>query len=212
MKFLLSILIIPLILSYSIGIYYSFSKFSLLPYGQFYFWTFGILSFVLNFVFRKQTSFWSIFKHELTHNIFAILTFNKPTGFTVKKGEGGLFEYSGRSNFMITLSPYFYPTISSFILLIFLFDLNYKIPFYIILGLASGFDLASSIKDIHPFQSDLTKYGYVFSILFVVFGIILFWGALFSFVMGGWELSIDYLKYGIIKIIETSKVMINNVA
>ncbi len=34
-------------------------------------------------------SYISIFKHELTHNLFAILTFNKPTGITVKGDLGG---------------------------------------------------------------------------------------------------------------------------
>lgn len=213
MKFFISIfIIIPLIASYSMGVIHVFKHISLIPYSQFYFFTFFVLSFILNFLFRKQTSYWAIFKHELTHNIFAIITFNKPTGFTVRKSEGGMFEYTGKGNFLITLSPYFFPTISFFILLIFIFDLNFKTLFYIFLGLAAGFDFSSSIKDIHPFQTDLKKYGYFFSLLIVLLGILFFWGILFSFVIGNWGFSLEYIKYGVLKIIEILSELINNVA
>lgn len=213
MKFIISIIFIfPLIVSYAIGFFHVLKRISFTPFEQFYFFSLLILSFLLNYIFRKQMSFWSIFKHELTHNIFAIITLNKPNGFTVKSGEGGLFEYLGKGNFLITLSPYFFPTITSFILLISIFNIDFKILFYSILGLTAGFDLSSIVKDIHLFQSDLKKYGYYFSISIVILGLLLFWGVLFCYVIGGWELSIDYIKYGILKIIEIIKQVINNVA
>jgi Peptidase M50B-like len=210
MRILTTIFLIPLMFFYSMGVLHVLDKFSLTPYNQFYFWIFMLLSFIINYVFRKQTSFWSIFKHEFTHNIFAIFTLNKPSSFSVQKGEGGVFEYSGRNNFIITLSPYFYPTISSFVLLISIFDLKFKILFYIILGVAAGFDLSSSIKDMHLHQPDLRKYGLLFSILAVSFGIIFFWGILFSFVIGGWDLTIEFIKFGVIKIIDITKELISN--
>ena len=197
MRFLISLLIIPFLFSYAIAFLSVLNNFNLVPVNQFYFWLFLVISFSLNLIFRNQSSYISIFKHELTHNIFAILTFNKPIGFTVKKDIGGEFEYQGKSNYLITLSPYFFPTSSSFFILIFFLKPNNQILYYTLLGFFSGFDLSSILKDIHPAQPDLKEYGFIFSLLMALFGIIFFWGILFSFVIGGWDLSFDFIKLGI---------------
>lgn len=197
MRFIASILVSPLILSYSLGLWSVLQNFSLVSAHELYFWLLFASSFIFNLLFVSGDSYISIFKHELTHNLFAILTFNKPTGFTVKRDEGGFFEYTGKGNFLITLSPYFFPTVSSFFILIYLLNPSTERMYFALLGFVAGFDLSSIIRDFHPSQTDLKENGYIFSLIFSMLGLAFFWGILISFVIGGWELTWLFIQSGL---------------
>ena len=54
----------------------------------------------------------STLEHELTHAIFAILSLNRVTGLNATGREGGVTHYQGYGNWVITLAPYFVPTVT----------------------------------------------------------------------------------------------------
>jgi hypothetical protein len=71
------------------------------------------------FLCRKSWGFWfSTLEHELTHIIFVILTFNKVTDLRVTDDQGGYAGYAGHGNWLITISPYFFPLFSLGLVLI----------------------------------------------------------------------------------------------
>src|ERR1035441_4085721 len=98
MKKIKCILLIPLLipLGYGFGKEFvqeivSIKYFDILKIG---FYLSFVISLLGSYFFLSQSSYFSILKHELIHNLFAILTFNKPHGLVVNKGSGGEFSYS----------------------------------------------------------------------------------------------------------------------
>ncbi|MDD4848265.1 MAG: hypothetical protein PHR53_05835 [Bacteroidales bacterium] len=148
-----------------------------------WFWGAFVGTMLLLAFFLPQSSYISILKHELVHNLFALLTFKKPQGIHVDSGKGGEFSFSGSSNPFIVLSPYFFPLITAFLLLIFLLGLKNMKLFFLFFGVAAAFDMMTAIKDTHWQQPDLKKYGRFFSLLFVATFWIFNWGFIVSFVM-----------------------------
>ena len=66
-------------------------------------------------IFRRRFagSYFSTFEHELTHAIFAWATLHRVTGLTVTWQNGGecRFEGSGGGNWLISIAPYWFPTL-----------------------------------------------------------------------------------------------------
>ncbi|MBE0674198.1 MAG: hypothetical protein IH591_06020 [Bacteroidales bacterium] len=188
MRFILSILFLPLIFFYGSGFLSVVEQISFSNSIHLYFVISLGLSSLLFFFLIGRMSFIAIFEHELTHNIFAVLTFNKPAGFHVSRGEGGLFQYEGRGNFLITLSPYFFLTFSFFLLPLFLvIDQVYFKHFIIALGILTGYHTSTTIKETHLQQPDLRDNGFIFSFIVIILGNLLNYGVIFSFVSGGWN-------------------------
>ncbi len=153
------------------------------------------VSFIVSFIgstllfalFLSRGSFLAIFEHELTHNLWAILTFNKPTGFHIEKGYGGEFNYEGKGNFLMALSPYFSLTFSFLILPLYLvIQQEYYKYFIIILGILTGFHTSTTLKETGFRQTDLKEYGYLFSFIIIILGNILSYGIILAFVTGSW--------------------------
>ncbi|HON26434.1 MAG TPA: hypothetical protein P5317_08555 [Myxococcota bacterium] len=113
----------------------------------------------------KQSSFYSTLRHEMCHWLFSVLFLHKPVGISVSLQEGE-YVYSGKSNYFITLAPYFFPIVTFFLLLLRLLFDNPGPLFFIVIGLAMAFDLVSSIKDYHCGQSDWRRFGRPFSVIF----------------------------------------------
>jgi hypothetical protein len=107
LKVLLGILFLPLIYFYA-GNFWDLLK--LLPFDNpkdLYF-IISLIGVTLFFsLFLSEGSFITIFEHEFTHNLWAILTFNKPEGLRVKKGEGAQFLAMAKGNFLLPYLPIF---------------------------------------------------------------------------------------------------------
>lgn len=145
-----------------------------------------IFSFFICLIFISSGSFIAIFEHELTHNILAIMTFKAPTGFIVEKGTGGLFQFNGGGNFLITLAPYFFLTVPILIFpLYFVIDAEYLRLYYIAIGIGTGFQIATTIKEIHPKQPDLMVHGLFYSYILILFLNIISYGMLIGFTQDG---------------------------
>ena len=136
-------------------------------------------------------SFLSILEHEVTHMLFAILTFHSPQDINVKRGFGGNFIYSGRGNWLISIAPYFFPT--SAVLVIGaggLYAFSGQTPpdsYWLILGLMTGYHLISTLDEIHLGQTDFKLAGYLFSLLFLPGANLIIYGLLMAYACHGFS-------------------------
>lgn len=183
----------------------SYAK-ALVAYTQFYmetpniFVSFGAGAMVYTilwvFVFSQREKFWSVVEHELTHVLFALLFFKRVHSFTAHRTNGGSVEIEG-DNFMIALSPYFFPLLSVMIVLIkpSVFS-QYQWILNGLLGFTLMFHLVHLVREFHPSQPDLKKYGLLFSFLVVLFFNVFFIGLCIASLQGDWGPMKGYLEMG----------------
>ncbi len=67
----------------------------------------GGVMFVWGIVPGLSGSALTIFAHESTHMLFALLTGHKPKAMSIQPDKGGSFTYLGKGNWLITIAPYF---------------------------------------------------------------------------------------------------------
>lgn len=110
----------------------------------------------------------STLEHELTHALFAVLTFHRVVDIRTSWHSGGHIRYLGRGNWLITLAPYFFPTICLLILPFFALMPDQVTHFAdAVLGAAFAYHITSTIRETHLGQSDLKKAGYLFSLMVI---------------------------------------------
>lgn len=146
----------------------------------------GFISFaVFWIIFKRPLQVVCTFEHELTHLLFGLLFLKRPHSFVVTRHDGGYVELSG-GNFLITLAPYFFPTVSYLLLPLLYFIPKSAMPIYLaILGASVAFHFASTWAEIHWQQTDLHEAGIVFSLIFLPVANLIFYGALTSLMFGG---------------------------
>ena len=136
-------------------------------------------------------SFLSILEHEVTHMLFAILTFHSPQDINVKRGFGGNFIYTGRGNWLISIAPYFFPTSAALVIGAGgFYTLLGQIPpysYWLILGLMTGYHLISTLDEIHLGQPDFKAAGYLFSLLFLPGINLITYGVLMAYACHGFS-------------------------
>lgn len=134
-------------------------------------------------------SFLAIAEHELTHMLFAVLTFHKPKGLDINQDVGGSFSFIGEGNWLIALAPYFFPTFTVVIMLgtpIYLMFYPTLPSFYLmLLGVFIGYHFISTLLSIHPKQTDFQVAGYFFTIFFLPGINLIVYGLLFCFAVKG---------------------------
>ena len=127
-----------------------------------------ILSWFL--IFRHHGSWFFVIEHELTHTLFALLTFHRIHALVATDRGGGFVQYSGsgNGNWLILIAPYFFPTFS-FVIIVFLhfFESQYYPILMMLLGYTLLYHLHSTIKETSRHQSDLKKVGLWFALLFL---------------------------------------------
>jgi hypothetical protein len=140
-------------------------------------------------------SFVSTLEHELTHAIFALVTLHKVTGLRATWWRGGHVSFQGTGNWLITIAPYFFPTICLFILTASLFlPAAILSPVGALLGAAIGYHITSTYRETHAGQSDLKKVGWLFCLLFLSTANIISYGVLLSFCYGGTPHLLAFLR------------------
>ena len=110
----------------------------------------------------------STLEHELTHAFFAMLSLNKVTGLNASGNAGGVTEYQGFGNWIISLAPYFVPSLS----LIMLLALSIAKPahysvLFVVMGVTLAYHLLSTWEETHREQTDLQKTGWGFVWVFL---------------------------------------------
>lgn len=113
-------------------------------------------------------SWLSTLEHEITHALFALLTFNKVTGIRTTMRNGGHMRYEGTPNWLIQTSPYFFPTMS-FVMLIPLFLIPSVLGeiFLFLIGASVAYHVLSTWQETHFGQTDFKDAGVLFVICFL---------------------------------------------
>lgn len=154
------------------------------------------------FGYFRRTDFWATFEHELTHLIVGVLCFKKPHRFLVVEDKGGALVLDG-GNFLISLSPYFLPTLPLlFSPLFIVIAPKFYLPAMGVFGWLFSFNLLTGFQEFHLKQTDITSHGIPFSLIVIFFGNLVCLGCLIAFVSGGFGESWEFLKGGVIHLIE----------
>lgn len=134
------------------------------------------------FIRHWRTTWLSTLEHELTHALFAVLTCHRVVGIRTTWRSGGHVRYVGKGNWLVTLAPYFFPTVCMILLPVFVF-----VPFLqtrigdAVLGAAFAYHVTSTIRETHLGQSDLHKSGFLFCLMvlpglnLLLHGLVLAW-------------------------------------
>ena len=114
---------------------------------------------------RSNTAM-QILAHEFTHIFFAVLTFHKVVHVHLNIDEsGGAMGFKGKGNWLITVSPYFFPLFMFFLMIGFSFFSDRLPSGYWangILGYFFMYHIESMIVQIHGEQPDFKEAGFLF--------------------------------------------------
>lgn len=131
---------------------------------------FGLYGALWWLAFRRYGwgSWASTLEHELTHALFALLTFHRVTKITASWHDGGATSFRGRGNWLITLAPYFVPT-ASVLIAAFLWAIPDGWLHWAsgLLGASIAYHMSSTWLETHFRQTDITKAGLIFSLMFL---------------------------------------------
>jgi len=117
---------------------------------------------------HSRISWLSTLEHELTHALFALLTFNRVTGLRATLRDGGHMTYHGTPNWLIQTSPYFFPTVSFALLApIILFPSVVNLLMLIVVGASLAYHVLSTWRETHSDQTDFQESGFLFVICFL---------------------------------------------
>lgn len=127
-------------------------------------------------------SFFSVLEHELTHALFALATLHPVTGFRATFYAGGHVRWIGRGNWLIYLSPYFFPTACVAIIAAAAFVPDaWRWWADALLGAATAYHITSTMQETHGGQTDLAHVGFGFSLLFLPAANLLALGVVIAF-------------------------------
>lgn len=170
-KLILAILLIPLCLGLLKGFLTQFSFFgSLTAHKLFFLGGFGVYLIIQILFFKPMRIY--IFGHELTHAIGALLCGSKIKQFKVNK-KGGSLSVS-KSNFFISLVPYFFPLYTALIVLSYFVVKQFTNIdpftqwFMFAIGFSLSFHLALTLHAILEGQPDIKKTGIIFSLVLIL--------------------------------------------
>jgi len=148
-----------------VHIAHNYEAYKELMYGIFAYLVMWLLMFNI-----EEGQWFLTFEHELTHTIFALLTFHAITDFRVTKSSGGhMVAERGEGNWLIAIAPYFFPTFSILILIvIYLSKSSYHPLLIALLGYSIAYHLHSTIIETSLNQPDIKNgTGVAFAILFL---------------------------------------------
>lgn len=109
--------------------------------------------------------------HELTHALWGLLFFAKPSKLRVTE-KGGSVNLT-KTNILITLAPYFFPFYTFIVILtalitrIFIEPLSYIPVWLFFIGATWAFHVLFTMETLTQHQPDITVYGRVFSWVFI---------------------------------------------
>lgn len=151
-------------------------------------------------VLRSRRQFWRTFEHELTHAIFAVLSGHRIQHFRASEDEGGSIHHVGktRNNFLISLAPYFFPTLTA-VPLILLFLVGPSVVPYMefAVGMTLVYHVISTLDEARPRQPDLQEHGLVFSYAFIVVMNLIVLGSVLAMTGFGAESGWNFLVRGL---------------
>ena len=120
-------------------------------------------------IFFNKNSYWFLtVEHELTHIIFALLTFHKVIDFQASSWRGGYTMFLGNGNWLIFIAPYFFPTFSMIIILFIYFSQPQFYPLLVaLLGYSMVYHVHSTYIETSFHQPDIQEVGLPFAFMFL---------------------------------------------
>lgn len=112
-----------------------------------------------------------ILAHELTHALWAWLMGAEVSKLKVSKNSGSVT--ISKSNFLITLAPYFFPlytviTVAAYLVMSVFVDVEkYYLFWLFVVGITWGFHFTFTITTLMQKQSDIRECGHLFSYAFI---------------------------------------------
>ncbi len=131
-------------------------------------------------------SFLPTLEHELTHALFALLTFHPITAVKATWRGDGVMRYVGEGNWLITIAPYFFPTLSALLMLALgLLPNSWHRGASALLGITVAYHVISTWRETHMDQPDLRKVRFTFAMGFLPSANLACLGAVLAFAHGG---------------------------
>ena len=144
--------------------------------------------FVAKRIIPSTWSYLQTLEHEITHLLIGLLFLKIPVGFRVSAHEGGEVRQIGlgtTGQTWVTLAPYFFPTVSLFVVIIAYFaNLDTKI-LLAVLGWTTAFHLVTNWMETSFRQPDLQKAGILKTLLILPVMNLICYGAVLAFVAAG---------------------------
>ncbi len=196
---LLSIVLVPIILALLLNFPVLFSAYHSLKETMIFALS-GFVFFTIFYYVIGQPVRTYIIAHELTHVIFAILTGRSVKKISFKRSNS--YVKTSGTNVFISLGPYVLPLYSIIIILIYklLYMFNgssrlISVICYFIAGAGYSFHILSTLHYLKYDQPDMKRYGYFFSLTFVIIWLIiissfLFWLMFPDVDLGGYLLNV----------------------
>jgi len=154
------------------------------------FWL-GMIGYILVWKLLVDRLNWGSFLptliHECIHALFAYATLHRVVDLNARGNTGHVQYVGGTGNWLITISPYFFPLsllmavmIGSFIEL----ENNMRLP---ILGVIFGFECICTWSELHRHQTDIHNVGFLFAFTFLPSALLISYGAVLSLAVAGQE-------------------------
>ncbi len=146
----------------------------------------GFAAFVLIFAVFQQPIKTYVFGHELTHAFWILLFRGEVTAFSAS-AKGGRVEGT-KGNFLIALSPYFFPVYTIILIGLYFAGRLFWEPqrftegFIFMIGFTWAFHIILTISALIKGQAEVKKNGYLFSITVIYLMNILVLGLLLTFI------------------------------
>ncbi len=115
-----------------------------------------------------------VFGHELTHALWTWLFGGKVKKMKVTSSGGHVVVT--KTNFLITLAPYFFPLYAMIVIAVFALGhwiwnwQKFFVYFHLLLGAAYAFHVTLTFHTLQTRQSDITSQGYLFSAVIIFLG------------------------------------------
>ncbi len=176
----------------------------------YYFIAGGLTYLTLHFLFKKPILTY-VFGHELTHAVFAMLFGGSVKSFRAS-GQGGQVTVT-KSNFLITLAPYFFPLYTVLALVLCIITAGSEVPgaarFFIFLtGATFCFHLLLTIIFLQTDQKDIREQGAVFSYPLIFLFNVLFGALLIHLLLAKKNGFLDFFANGIMRSLEIISLLI----
>lgn len=128
------------------------------------------------------------FLHELTHALFALLTFHPVGGLRASWSDGGRIMIGGRPSWCVLLAPYFFPLAPLLMAALMLWGPEFGAWVWeSAFGVSVAFHLATTLRQTHRGQTDLQRTGFFFASCFLPSANLLSFGLLLSTLLGGYD-------------------------
>jgi hypothetical protein len=115
-----------------------------------------------------------VFGHELTHALWTWIFGGKVKRMKVTSSGGHVVV--SKTNFLITLAPYFFPLYAMIVIAVFVLGhwiwnwQKFFVYFHLLLGAAYAFHVTLTFHTLQTRQSDVTSQGYLFSVVIIFLG------------------------------------------